>query len=104
MASDRISRRTVSSFFDNPRQVSERTGHVRGEMEILEEREARECEADNRAREKAEKKKRIFDFIRSHPGRTLNEIRQSLGSVSGVKEWEADGLLVRRQGRYYLAD
>jgi hypothetical protein len=95
-------RTTIRSHFDNPRQVSEITGPRPGEVELLLRDDERQAAQEEAAIARTLHKKRVFDFVREFPGCTLNEIRQKIGSVSGIKEWEADGILVRRNGRFYF--
>ncbi len=97
-------RKKVQDHFDNPRQVSEREGgSAAGDMELLARRDQREAERKAKARERAEHRKQVLDFIRKHPGLSKNAIRESLGSVAGIDEWLRDGIIVEKNFGLYAA-
>lgn len=95
-------REKIQDHFDNPRQVSERSGSAPGDMEIIARRDRLSAEHATDEKFRVEQRKRVLDFIRENPGTSKNAVRVKVGSVSGIDEWLKDGIVVEKNFGLYV--
>ncbi len=91
-------RTKIQNHFDNPNPNLHPQKDLPGEIEMIAARDQREAGA----RQQAEERKHVFNYIREHPGCTITAIAQNVGRA-GLKEWLRDGFVIKRGSGHYVA-